>query len=829
MKHSNPENLGPFSQNQFGEKYIYQVNRNTFSKIDSETRYRQAYAEALFQPNHLYVIAGSDSGLLIRYLQSRDLPEGSRYVLVELPEVLAMIQAEINLNELPPSIAVIDYENLWSQLEAFSFNDYAYLHHIAPRQSFAAMDAFLFEYRDLTNLIDRSLRERVYRLQAELGSAAFIEAQLENIAENQVPAKVLKGAFKGKTAVVLGGGPSLDDILPWVAENSDKVAVLAVSRISRQLLEKNVQPHLVFSVDPFDVSFDVSREMLQFWDKALFVHSYHVSPLLLGQWSGRSVYLGPRLPWNSELNEDNLGGAGPTVTNSAISVAVAMGFEQVILGGVDLCYGATGISHAQGSNESQSGPRLSDTLTVPTNDGGTAETGADFALAIATMGAQAGDAVKSGCKIINPAPKAAVIDNVEYRPLGDIAIEPLDDSPVATAAALLPTVNSETRSLHYRTMLAEMERAERQLNKMRKLTGEALECNAGLFGRNGLEANFKYKIRMDKIERKLKRDFPEFAPLVKKYSIGSFLKIVHPGDERKWSDEEIERVGQTYYEAYSEGIGKLLTQVTAVKEKLVARLIEETSTPDFAVLAKQWRKDKQTGRLLVWKHHHPEAYCELPDEAKALGEELEEEFRAVMATTDTGHMQKVRSVRSLDGVFGKAVRLFHSREDGGLQRLKEGLLIHPDRVRAEPLGVLIDGYLAELEGQPDKALNFYQLLIGEEFNPLTEEGLKRILTLSFKNGDMENALLALECLANAVMTYKPQYAEMLRLSGQQQSAADVLVDYLEAIPHDLVALLKLGEVYRAMGQEEAARQVFALVLEQDSTNTAAKALLAPKG
>ena len=126
-------------------------------------------------------------------------------------------------------------------------------------------------------------------------------------------------------------------------------------------------------------------------------------------------------------------------------------------------------------------------------------------------------------------------------------------------------------------------------------------------------------------------------------------------------------------------------------------------------------------------------------------------------------------------------------------------------------------------------MNFYQLLIGEVFNPLTEEGLKRILTLSLKGGDMENALLALECLANAVITYKPQYAEMLRLSGQLQSAADVLVDYLEVIPNDFVALLKLGEVYRAMGQEEVSRQVFALVLEQDSTNTAAKALLAPNG
>lgn len=829
MKHSNPENLGPFSQNQFGENYIYQVNRNTFSKIDSETRYRQAYAEALFHSNHLYVIAGSDSGLLIRYLQSRDLPEGSRYVLVELPEVLAMIQAEINLDELSSSIAVVEYENLWSQLEAFSFNDYVYLQAVELKQSFAAMDAFLFEYRELHNLIDRGLRERIYQLETNLGTSAFIEAQLENIAENQVPAKVLKGTFKGKTAVVLGGGPSLDDILPWVIENSDKVAVLAVSRISRLLLEKNVTPHLVFSVDPFDVSFDVSREMLQFWDKALFVYSYHVSPLLLGQWSGRSVYLGPRLPWNSELNEDNLGGAGPTVTNSAISVAVAMGFEQVILGGVDLCYGATGISHAQGSNESQSGPRLSDTLTVPTNDGGTAETGADFALAIATMGVQAGAAVKIGCKIINPAPKAAVIDNVEYRPLGDIAIAPLDDSPVAMVLALLPTVNVETRSLDYRTMLAEIERAERQLNKMRKLTGEALECNAGLFGRNGREANFKHKIRMDKIEKKLKQDFPEFEPLVKKYSIASFLKIVCPGSERKWSDEEIERVGQIYYEAYAEGIGKLLTHVTVARKKLTARLMEETSNPDLVVLAKQWREDKQPGRMLVWKHHHPAAYCKLSDKAKALCAELEKEFRDVMAATDTGHMQKVRSVRGLDGVLGKILRLFSSRDDRGLQRLKEGLLIHPDRARAEPLSVLIDGFLAELAGHFDEALNFYQLLIEVEFDPLTEEGLKRILTISLKNGDLENALLALECLANAVLTFKPQYAELLRLSGQLQNAADVLTDYLEIVPSDLVALLKLGQVYRAMGQEEAARQIFALVLEQDSTNAAAKALLAPNG
>jgi TolA-binding protein len=45
------------------------------------------------------------------------------------------------------------------------------------------------------------------------------------------------------------------------------------------------------------------------------------------------------------------------------------------------------------------------------------------------------------------------------------------------------------------------------------------------------------------------------------------------------------------------------------------------------------------------------------------------------------------------------------------------------------------------------------------------------------------------------------------------------------VPSDLSVLLKLGQLYRTMGAEDAARQVFQIVLGQDPVNDAAAKLI----
>ena len=238
---------------------------------------------------------------------------------------------------------------------------------------------FLEEYSEISLQLTESLQCIVWKYSLRLSTEAFIARQIENIAELQQPAYLLKDRFKGETAIILAGGPSLTDLLPWIKKNRDKLVILSVARVSRQLIKAQVTPDFIFSVDPHKESFDNSYEMLFFDETPIFVHANHVYPGLLNQWHGKSVYLGARLPWLSPLNIENVGSIGPTVTNSALQTADYFGFERILLAGVDLCYTKSGITHAEGSDEQAAGAKYNTTsLRVKTYSGEYRGTGEDF-------------------------------------------------------------------------------------------------------------------------------------------------------------------------------------------------------------------------------------------------------------------------------------------------------------------------------------------------------------------------------------------------------------------------------------------------------------------
>ena len=820
---SGTQGLGPFLTNRFGDRYLYEVNRSVFDQVGSAAVYQKYFGEDFFKPNHLYIVVGTDSGVLLRHVKKRPLADGARYLFVELPSVVEALRAEGDLEYLPRHIQVVSLENLWAQAEAFLLQNYLFLSAVKLRDSMAAMDANLTEYRDLSDHLREQFQAMEWATRGGLGCRDFVVRQLENLGENRIPAIHLKGKFTGKTAVILGGGPSLDEILPWVKEHQDEIAILAVSRVSRRLQEFGLVPHFVFSVDPHDVSFDVSREMLHFWEKTLFVNSYHVSPKLLGQWRGRSVYAGDLFPWPTEENQKNTHGAGPTVTNMALSVAIDMGFGQVILAGVDLCFSQTGMTHANGSIESSIGPKLDNVLTVETNGGWQAETGPDYFKAIEILSQQAGFAQNVGCRVVNPAADAAKVTNVMHVPLGEIDFEPLDAPMLSSAVALLPEDGSSQRLVHYENVRNELVRVKNLLTNIKALSDEALYCNKGLFGKIGKKPNFKYKIRMDKIERRLNENFSDFIPLIKKFGIQNFLNATRLDNELEWSDNEIEKTADVYYQAYSDSASRILDFVNQAIDRINGRVLEESPQALVEQLTDVWRRDGQPGRLHVWRERLAERGL-MPLPHKLL-KELEHDFDVMMSNNETVQAKRLAHMRDLVPVRGKAQRLFRNKDCGALERLGNALKGHSNQELATRLRGLVCGYLAEIEQNFSESLENYQILIGDQFDALTEDALRRIASIGLRNDQVEFSRLALECLSNAMFVYKPQYADLLRLLGQHQAAADLYVDYLEKVPSDFGVLLKLGQLYQSMGAGDAARQVFQMVLEQDPENGAARELL----
>lgn len=825
------ENISGFLKNNYGDEYLYEVNGSAFNKAGSEAVYQQHFGDKLFEKNSLFILLGTDSGLLPRYIEKRGVPEGSYYIFIELPRVLEKIEEVYPSGDFGKKIILTTFDQWQHRAIEIEFQNYVYLNNMFFFPSVGAEDANLEGYRDVGRDLLEELEKLRWMLTAELGNEIFNIRQLENLAENRLPAACLKGMFPGKTAIVLGGGPSLDDVLPWLGESRhrEQVVVIAVSRIARRLIEVDITPDLLVSIDPNPISFDISKEMLLLWERTVFVHMHHVISGLAGQWRGRNLFLGRRFAWESTLNEGILSTPGPTVTNTAIALAVEMGFAQLLLAGVDLCFSQSGCTHAKGSDESKSGPQLGrGQLWVETNGGNMAETTPDLHFAITQIETQAAQAAGRGCRLVNVGRDAAKVPGVSFLAIDETEIDPLQQPAFEVMIDQLPPDDREARTRFYREALAELERAIGSFKEVEGLADDALQANAAFSDRNtNGSLRLKHKARLDEIDSQLKNNFPDFEMLFKQFGIRGFLKMTHVDQDKDWDQEEIEKLSRIYYEAYRDSAARLLEITESARKRLLTRLEEEGNAPDFETLCEQWETDAQPGRALVWVTRHPG--WQLPVSVGERLADLENKFQAILDNHETLHLKRAQVWSGFGQVRGKLRQLFKLGQQDHLEKLL-GCLEPLEDAEAQLLFHLGRGYLAELEGEVEKALGDYQALIEELFedqaNPILEDGLQRVLSLSLERRDTEHALLAAKCLSGVSPIYLPHYAELLRLLGATCEALDVYADYLAKVPDDIVVMLKLGRLYLELGLGEGAQLMFDAVLEKDPENQAATNLLA---
>lgn len=824
----------PYLANTFGDRYLYDVNRGSFNQIGAANLFKQRFGERLFDEDSLTIFVGTDSGLLPKYIAQRGIPDGSRFLFIELAGLLPTISADLGREELDDNLTLTDETDLGVLLKGVQFSDYANIGNVRLLESIGVSDDFVGGYRELFTNIKQQIDSVLWVHNVQLSNPSFVKRQLQNLIEEHVPAKTLHNAFPGKAAALLGGGPSLDQMLPWIRQHQDELVIIAVSRVCRRLHEAGVLPHLVVSIDPTELSFDISKEFLELDPRAVFAFANHVSFPLLAQWRGRSVYLDRRFPWGGKNEPDNFSAAGPTVTNTAFDLARAMGFTTIVFAGIDLCHSSEGYSHARGSNEFDAGPALaSGGMRVPTNSGRMAQTTADFFNAIKGFSGQAQAASKQGIRVINPAAGAARMEGVEHVPLDEIPLTPPDELPFEVLHRLIDSDALPTRSNNLQAMQRELARAHNALRSIVKLAEEALRCNDGLFGRGGKTADFRHKKRMDKIERQLDNRHRDFSQIVRMFSARAFLHM--PPSEREWSDVEIEQAGRTYYTAYRDNANEIIGLIDQAQRRIACALEEDDPQPDFERLVAQWRADGIPGRALVWQHRHPRAAAQLSHATRQTLQQLEAEYREILAQRDTSHAQKMRAESTLGPVRGKLQILFKERNSDELANVIQQLEKQPG-AEAKQLCQLGRGYLAEIDGDPEQAFATHAVMIDlarEQIadsdqtaaNPRLEDALRRMLVIAMDADWRDQALLLLETLAGMSPAYEPQFAELLRLVGETEAAITVYSDYLSKAPGDHIAMLRLGKLYHSIGADDAARTAFNYILEQEPGNQAARTLL----
>lgn len=785
--------IGPIQTNNYGESYLYNINRNTFEKINSHTLFDSKFSEQLFESDFLNIIIGTDSGLLPKYLMDKGLPKGSRYIFVEPSAILTQLMANQLIGELDPAIVCISLDQWQRHTELFKIQDYFYINSVRSFNAICAEDDNCNVYAELSWHITEVLTQYHWNINMTLGNETFTSRQLVNLADNLLPASKLQNVFKNKTVIILAGGPSLDDALVWVKSHRNQIVVFSVSRISRQLKQAKIEPDFVFSVDPTELSFDISKEMLTFSLKPIFVYSFHTVSTLVNQWHGLKFYLGPRVPWKSALNDNNISGTGPTVTNTALSAAHAFGFKRIILAGVDFCFTRDGYTHAKGSDEHIAGPRFNLTsLQVETNGGNLAPTSCDLAAAIQTLGIQAKKIVATGCQIINSSVNAAKISDVDYVPLTDIELE-ADEIDVLSIVHQGLSIESQS-NINRKEVVNELQRVRFQVHAIGEMAAKALRLNQKMFNDDGIIENYKDKRSLDKIEKTLNREYRRYSRLIKQFGIRSFIKMTKPFTDEDWTADEVKSFGNSYYEIYRDGTKKLLNLLDDAIERINCRTEEMKDQPDFSRLISQWNKDRSFTRASIWREQHPGAV--IPEIVKMQFAELDGKFQSVLNDKNTAHMARAKSYTSLAYLKKRAALLFKHQKIPELENLLASLLKHEQQEDVEPYRHLIQGYLLELNGDSESALHAYQFIIDYQDAPLLEEALLRIASISIDTQDINNinAYLSLQCLSEINPIYLPFYADILRLRGAPEASLEAYREYMGLFPDDHLVQIKLVTV-----------------------------------
>lgn len=821
--------LGPVIENAFGERYFPSITGESFTTVGSDAFYQRQFGKNLHTPDTMFLILGTDGGLLLDWVIRKQVDPDSRYLFIELEGSLDRLREEFMIPEtLPDNVHLCPLQEWMKKAEELSMRDYFYVSKILIHRSISVVDGYHDGYVALDNAFEEEMNHYRFAIQQEIGTRIFSQRGIENLAENRLPIALLDDCFKGKTAVLMAGGPSLDESFDWVHTHRRNLVILAVTRIAPQLKRVGIVPDFLFAIDPHGIIFHQSKEMLDFHEQAILVNMYHLNSRLLGQWQGEKLFMGPCFPWTTDKNPPITRlYPGITVSHQALGVAIHMGFSQIILKGFDLCFSKEGFTHAKGSEETLAGPYAKRTqLWVETNGGWMAETSADFHTSIPSLSqlaAQADRPEEERCRVINPSPTSAKIEHVEHLPWETLQPEPLEMSPRDRVHQVLEQANIPSEEEHFSRVDEELKRVRDHLIKIKKLTEEAVACNDKLFGRRGKPPNFKYKKRMDEIEESLDNDFDDISRFVRKWSIGDLLRLSSPNKEKEWSDEQIEETGRRYYEIYRDSTMDFLKFIDAARKRLRARMEEIKPKPKLKNLLDQWEKDTQPGRVLLYLRQHNQALEDFPEKQLKALQALLDAYQADREATETDYKAHCQNnLGSPMAILGKASGFFNKKDLDRLNNFLEGMRTS-NLAERDHFVLLMEGYLAELSKRWEEALVAYRKI---DSDLMKLECLKRILSVHLSQSDIEGAVPVAKTLSDIAPLHSPIYGDLLRLSGNRTEAVKVYTTYLDRVQGDAVTEMKLGRLYGDMGDMAAAREVFLAILEKDPDNKAARQYLA---
>jgi len=806
--------------NAFGETYFPKVNGNLFENSSSATVFGRYFKETFTKTDTLYIIGGSDSGLLPFYLAEhfKEAREGRKFIFLDFQSIFK----DIDISGLPDWIECYPADfpmGVLSQTEV----EYMASGKMAMIKSLAIIDAkYQDVYGQFLAYLDDEYRKLMFAENVTSVTRSFVDAQLMNAHRNIMPIKLLRGKLKKRDVLMIGGGPSLDDSIDWVKANADKFIIFAAARTSARLLNEGINPDFLVSVDPHDLSFDNSKRMLEFDKGTILMNCHHINPKLLNQWPLNSVYFGGSLPWGE--SEENSSSPGPTVIHSALHQAVFMGAQNVYLTGVDLCF-YKGKTHASGSAESEIGKLGVKHLTqVKTYSGEMAETDQAFSSGVDTLEwlVKGYETHSPDCRVYNLSQNAAKVEGVDYQDQSNVQLDCLTTKfELMQELNAILSVDLKAMQQHQKSRLKLFQKKRLHLKEAIKLAEQGLNLTEK-YHEDAPDSN-----KIIKVKAKLDKKLGDMGEMLYHYGINYFRDAFRPvEDETKMTESEISLTLEAYFQGMKKSCSDFIARLEKSIEVLKNRVDEYQIDSSPAALLPGWINQFEVGRYRIWQHYHPD-YVLTEQDQEAL-DQAADILKKNIHHVDTKQAQLLKN-RSLSPaeLHSKALKAFDKQDRESLIEIQTQLQ-KVSGFEGLQLALLVKGMLADLESDADVAVDTYTQIT---FKPFKLFSLKRLLDYAMQANQQEQVLIYLEGLCEFSLEYMLPYADYLALLGQDEFAYNVVDAFSKQSPEHFSALLKLAEFALKVGKTSEALQALQSAEQLAPDNPQVKQmieLLAPK-
>lgn len=211
-------------------------------------------------------------------------------------------------------------------------------------------------FQDEVNMIGQTYKN------LEHGKSRLVQAQTEQ---------------PGIPCMIVGNGPSLDNLLPTIRENADNAVIFACGSALTTLIENGVVPDFCVLSERVRASMTMIEDAAEIFDikPITFIGSSTVFPGVTDYFDDNILFLRPGLstaPIFKTRNDQVLVIPDPVAANSGLSVALHFGFREFYFMGVDAGSKYKDRGHAKGGFYERTGDYLNELpLSGPANFGGT--------------------------------------------------------------------------------------------------------------------------------------------------------------------------------------------------------------------------------------------------------------------------------------------------------------------------------------------------------------------------------------------------------------------------------------------------------------------------